>query len=129
MRSPSIEPRRARTGAAGSWLRRGSSSTPSTGRCSTPTGRGQRSSPCGRRSDDRAGPHVPAEGQLMRRLAYLLSLALVFSVPWEAGIQFHALGTGAKLLGFVASAVWLVSLLGRGRVRAFDQFHHVYFLF
>jgi hypothetical protein len=65
----------------------------------------------------------------MRRLAYLLSLALVFSVPWEAGIQFHALGTGSKLLGFVASAVWLVSLLGRGRVRAFDQFHHVYFLF
>jgi O-antigen ligase/polysaccharide polymerase Wzy-like membrane protein len=65
----------------------------------------------------------------MRRLAYLLSMALVFSVPWEAGIQISALGRGSKLLGFVAAAVWLVSLLGRGRVRALDRFHHVYFLF
>ncbi len=65
----------------------------------------------------------------MRSLAYWLTLAFVFTVPWEAAVQIAAIGQLSKVLGLAAAAVWIVSVVARGRLRQPDAFQKAFFLF
>lgn len=65
----------------------------------------------------------------MRRQAYWLTIAFIFTVPWEAAIQLGAGSRGSRILGLVAAAVWAISVVLRGRIRRLDAFVKAYFLF
>lgn len=65
----------------------------------------------------------------MRKQVFWLTVAFVFTVPWEAAIRIGALGRGSRLLGLVAAVVWTISVLLRGRIRRLDAFVKAYFLF
>jgi O-antigen ligase len=65
----------------------------------------------------------------MRALAYWLTIAFVFTVPWENAIKLGELGRVSKPLGLAAAVVWGGSVLLRRRLREPDAFQKVYFLF
>lgn len=65
----------------------------------------------------------------MQRLAYALTIALIFAIPWEAGLQLGPIGRASKLLGLAAALAWGFSVLLRGRVRKPDRFQQLYLLF
>jgi O-antigen ligase len=65
----------------------------------------------------------------MRRLAYCLTIAFVFAVPWENAIHVANIGRISKMLGFAAFAVWSISVIARGRLRQPDAFQKAYFFF
>jgi O-antigen ligase len=64
----------------------------------------------------------------MRPIAYWLTMAFVFSVPWENAVHLGGLGRGSKFLGFVLAFVWIGSVLLRRRLRNPDGFQKAYFL-
>jgi O-antigen ligase len=64
----------------------------------------------------------------MRTLAFLVSLAFVFFIPWE-GVELPTVGSMAKYVGFVAAASWLLAVVWSGRVRAPGVFQAVVFGF
>ena len=64
-----------------------------------------------------------------RRMASWLTIAFIFTVPWEAAIQVGNVGRVSRALGLVAAAVWAVSVVLRGRLRQPDAFVKAYFLF
>ncbi len=64
----------------------------------------------------------------MRRLAYLLSLVLVFMVPWENAFTFGEWGTLSRVVGILTAAVWLFSLVITGRLRRPHAFHLAVFV-
>ena len=59
----------------------------------------------------------------MRAIAFVLSLALIFVIPWEGVIWIPSLGTAAKALGLVVGAFWLATILITGRFRRLGPFH------
>lgn len=65
----------------------------------------------------------------MRKQAYWLTIAFIFTVPWEAAIRVGAGSRGSRLVGLLAAGVWAISVLLRGRVRRLDPFVKAYFLF
>lgn len=65
----------------------------------------------------------------MRSAAYWLTVAFVFTVPWEAAIDVGGVGRLSKVVGLCAGAVWVVSVVGRGRLRQPDAFHKAFLLF
>lgn len=65
----------------------------------------------------------------MRTIAHWLILAFVFSVPWEAAIDISQLGQLSKIIGWLAGAVWVLSVVERGRLRQPDAFQKTFFLF
>lgn len=65
----------------------------------------------------------------MRKQAFWLTIAFIFTVPWEAAIQLGAGSRGSRLLGLAAAGVWAISVLVRGRLRRLDTFVKAYFLF
>lgn len=65
----------------------------------------------------------------MRTVAYLLSLLLVFSVPWEDAIVVGQMGTMTRVIGLLAAVVWMGSVLVTGRIRRPQPFHVVVYLF
>jgi O-antigen ligase len=60
-------------------------------------------------------------------LAYGLALVFIFTVPWEAAIHLAAIGRMSKALGLVAGLVWVISAIGRGRIRRPIALHALYF--
>lgn len=64
----------------------------------------------------------------MRALAYWLTVAFVFTVPWENAIKLGELGRVSKPIGFVMAVVWAGSIVLRGRIREPDAFQKIYFL-
>lgn len=54
----------------------------------------------------------------MRRVAYLLSLALIFTIPWEGAFHLPGLGTAATVMGLVVGAFWIVTVVLTGHLRA-----------
>jgi hypothetical protein len=64
----------------------------------------------------------------MRTLAYWLTMAFVFTVPWENAIKLGDLGRVSKPIGFVMAVVWAGSVVLRGRIREPDAFQKAYFL-
>lgn len=65
----------------------------------------------------------------MRRITYWLALILVFIIPWEDSISIPALGSIARLIGFVVAAFWAATMLLEGRFRKPHLFHVLVLLF
>jgi O-antigen ligase len=65
----------------------------------------------------------------MRRAAYWLTVALVFTLPWENVTDIQGLGTISRIVGLGAAAVWALALLGTRTVRPPTAAHGVAFLF
>jgi len=65
----------------------------------------------------------------MRAIAFVLSLALIFVIPWEGMIRIPGLGTAAKALGLVVGVFWLATILITGRFRRLGPFHVAVALF
>ncbi|HET9672119.1 MAG TPA: O-antigen ligase family protein, partial [Actinomycetota bacterium] len=57
-------------------------------------------------------------GVAMRRLAYWLSLAMIFTIPWEGAFHLPGLGTVATVMGLVTGAFWIGTVILTGHVRA-----------
>ncbi|MGH2630443.1 MAG: O-antigen ligase family protein [Actinomycetota bacterium] len=61
-------------------------------------------------------------------LAYGLAVVFIFTVPWEAAVHLAAIGRLSKALGLFAGLVWLISAIGRGRLRRPDALHTTFFV-
>lgn len=59
----------------------------------------------------------------MRRLAYLLLLATLMTIPLEDIFQVPGIGTLARAFGIAAFAIWALSAFARGHMRQPDLFH------
>ncbi len=59
----------------------------------------------------------------MRRIAFWLSLSMIFVLPWEDSITITAVGSITRLIGFAASGFWLATILSEGRFRRPQLFH------
>jgi O-antigen ligase len=60
---------------------------------------------------------------MMRKTAFLISLVLIFTIPWETAITVSTLGTLTKLIGFGAAGIWVASVLINGTLRKFHAYH------
>lgn len=65
----------------------------------------------------------------MRSAAYWLTVAFIFTIPWENAIQLGEFGRVSKGLGFLTAAVWVGSVLVRGWLRPLEAFQKAYFAF
>ena len=65
----------------------------------------------------------------MRKLALVITLILIFTIPWETAITIEAVGTLTRLIGLCAAGVWLISVLVQGRLRNFRLYHVVVLFF
>lgn len=65
----------------------------------------------------------------MRRRAYWLAIAFIFTIPWDAAIHLGGLGRISRVIGLVVAAVWALSVILRGRVRRPGAFVKAYFVF
>jgi O-antigen ligase len=65
----------------------------------------------------------------MRTIAYRLTVAFIFTIPWENAISFGDFGRVSKALGLVTAAIWAVSVVSRGRFRQPGAFQKAFFLF
>jgi O-antigen ligase len=65
----------------------------------------------------------------MRSVAFWLTIAFVFTIPWENAIQIGEFGRVSKGLGFIMAAVWAGSVLVRGWLRPLEAFQKAYFVF
>ena len=65
----------------------------------------------------------------MRRLAFWLSLGLIFVIPWENSVDVGSLGTVGRGVGMLAAVVWVASVVLAGRSRRLHEFHAVFFFF
>jgi len=65
----------------------------------------------------------------MRAFAYWLTIAFIFSIPWENAVQLGALGRGSKVLGLATAIVWAGSVILRRHIREPDAFQKAFFLF
>ncbi len=75
---------------------------------------------------------VPSENSV-RKIAFALSLMMVFMMPWEGVIRFAGLGnngpTAVKFLGIGITAFWIITVILTGKFRKPEIFHIVVFLF
>lgn len=65
----------------------------------------------------------------MRDIAFWLSLALVFTIPWENVIFLERLGTVSRATGLVVAAFWIATVVVTGRLRKLRPFHLAIYLF
>jgi putative inorganic carbon (HCO3(-)) transporter len=65
----------------------------------------------------------------MRRLAYLLMLAMVFTLPWENVLELPGLGRVSKLLGLLVAVAWVATVVTTGRTREPHTAHLLALLF
>lgn len=66
----------------------------------------------------------------MRRVAYGLSLLLIFAIPWEKMITTGSqVSTMARLLGLVVAAVWVGTVIFTGKFRKPHPLHIAVFLY
>jgi len=65
----------------------------------------------------------------MRKITYGLALILIFILPWEDSISVTALGSLAKVMGFILAGFWIVTMLIEGRFRKPNFFHALALLF
>ncbi len=65
----------------------------------------------------------------MRKLAFWLTVAFLFTVPWEDAISIESVGRISRVVGLLALAVWAVSVVLRRRIRRATPFVMAYFIF
>lgn len=60
----------------------------------------------------------------MRRLAWMLLLLFVFTIPWEYSLDFGApWGNIARILGLLLAAIMIPAMLQARRIRPLHLFH------
>ncbi len=66
----------------------------------------------------------------MTRIAYWLSLGLIFCIPFQSVVELaDGTSTIAQVVGLVVMAFWIVTVLATGRLRKPTAFHAAGFLF
>jgi O-antigen ligase len=65
----------------------------------------------------------------MRKLAFSLSLVLIFSIPWEDAITIGGINSLTRYLGIFVTAIWLISIISSKSLRRPSFFHVLFFLF
>ena len=65
----------------------------------------------------------------MRRTAFWLSVAVVFTLPWENVVDVPGLGSISRAIGLATAATWVLAVLGSGSVRPPRLPHVVALLF
>ncbi|MEZ4662526.1 MAG: O-antigen ligase family protein [Caldilineaceae bacterium] len=65
----------------------------------------------------------------MRRIAFWLSLAFIFSIPWENSVVLPGLGSIARIIGLLATASWMGKVLIKGELRRPHLFHLLMFVY
>lgn len=65
----------------------------------------------------------------MRSLAFGLSLALIFAIPFENVLDIPPFGTVARTVGLAVMAFWMLTVVATGRLRRPTPFLGVAFLF
>lgn len=65
----------------------------------------------------------------MRKIAFWLSLAFIFSIPWENSVVLPGLGSIARIIGLLATASWMGKVLVKGELRRPHPFHIAMFLY
>lgn len=66
---------------------------------------------------------------MINRILLWLSLALIFSIPWEDMISLPVIGSMARLAGMVVFAAWAGKTLLTGRLRKPQLFHGLVYFF
>jgi O-antigen ligase len=59
----------------------------------------------------------------MRRVAFRLSLVLIFVIPWENVAEIAGIGALAKATGLLVTAFWVLVVAGVGGIRKPHPFH------
>lgn len=59
----------------------------------------------------------------MRRIAYLLLMATLVTIPFEDIYKLPGVGTMSRVFGFLTFAAWALSAFAEGRMRQPDAFH------
>jgi O-antigen ligase len=65
----------------------------------------------------------------LRKITFWLSLILIFVIPWEDSVKIEAVGSVARVMGFVVAGFWLLTVLSEGEFRKFNVFHHAVLAF
>ncbi len=65
----------------------------------------------------------------LRKIAFGLSLGLIFTIPFQNVLDIPPFGTVARTAGLVVMAFWMVTVLATGRLRRPTPFLGVAFLF
>lgn len=65
----------------------------------------------------------------MRKITYLASLILIFSIPWEDSITVASLGSIARIVGIAVAGLWVATVLLEGKFRKPSAFHVLVLLF
>jgi O-antigen ligase len=65
----------------------------------------------------------------MRKIAFWLSLVMIFIIPWEDSFSVGIVGSMAKLMGIVVAGFWILTILSEGRFRKPNIFHALVLLF
>ncbi len=59
----------------------------------------------------------------MRKLAYWMTLLLIFTIPWENVITLPQLGTMGRITGVIGALIWGLQVIVNGRLRRITIFH------
>ena len=65
----------------------------------------------------------------MRRITFWLSLALIFSIPWETVVENPILGSASRIIGLFVAGAWIATIIMTGKIRKPNLFHAVVVLF
>ena len=65
----------------------------------------------------------------MRTVAFLLSLIMIFTIPWEDAITVSGIGALTMVIGLLAGIAWLFSVVVRGTFRRPHLFHILVYCF
>ncbi len=65
----------------------------------------------------------------MRKVAFWLSLLLLFTVPWENSVIIGNLGRVSRVMGLFVAAFWFGTVLATGKIRQLRPFHLLIFLY
>ncbi len=65
----------------------------------------------------------------MKTIAFWLSLAVVFTIPWENAVTIGDLGTLSRFLGILTAVAWLGSFVVKPRICRAHPFHLAMFVF
>lgn len=65
----------------------------------------------------------------MRRVAYLLMLVMIFTLPWENVLSLPGLGRVSKMVGLLVAVAWVAAVVTTGRTREPYSTHLLALLF
>lgn len=65
----------------------------------------------------------------MRRITFYLSLLMIFAVPWQETVYLPGLGTAGRMVGLLAAASWVFTVIVTYKIRRLTALHLVFFLF